>query len=248
MNVLIIEDEKLAQDKLEKLLHQLDPEIHVLARLGSVKDSIRWLSTNPSPDLGFVDIQLSDDHSFEIFRQLPVEFPVIFTTAYDKYLLESFEYNSIDYLFKPITEDKLKRALEKVKRLEHHFTYSLKKVLNLKPVAGTQRIVARKGTEYITLAIDEIAYFYTEHKIVFVRDFEGKRFIVNDNLGELETRLDGQQFFRLNRKYIANIKSIERFKPDSGKIRISLNPSMNEDIHVSKENAPEFRKWIGVIG
>src|SRR5687767_10758892 len=121
MNVLIIEDEILAQAKLEAMLHSLDNSIIILAKLSSVKDTIQWLSTNPAPDLAFVDIQLSDDHSFEIFRKFPVQFPVVFTTAFDKYLLESFEFNSIDYLLKPITEDKLKRSLTKIKKLEQHF-------------------------------------------------------------------------------------------------------------------------------
>ena len=121
MNVIIIEDELPARAKLEAMLKILNPDIRIVAQLGSVKDSVRWLAQNTAPDLAFVDIQLSDDHSFEIFRQHPVQFPLIFTTAYDKYLLDSFEFNSIDYLLKPITEEKLKRALEKARKLEQHF-------------------------------------------------------------------------------------------------------------------------------
>src|SRR5690242_10915261 len=121
MNVVIIEDELPARAKLEEMLKQLWPETNVMAKLGSVKESLQWLSQNPTPDLAFVDIQLSDDHSFEIFRKHPVPCPVIFTTAFDKYLLESFEFNSIDYLLKPITEEKLKRSLDKVRKLERHF-------------------------------------------------------------------------------------------------------------------------------
>lgn len=115
MNVIIIEDELPARAKLISMLQVLDPVIRVVAELGSVKESLAWLHQNREPDLGFVDIQLSDDHSFEIFRKYPVTFPVIFTTAYDKYMMESFEFSSIDYLLKPITEEKLKRSLEKIK-------------------------------------------------------------------------------------------------------------------------------------
>src|SRR4051794_40994341 len=121
MNILIIEDELLAQAKLEAMLLKLDPALKVLAKLGSVKDSISWLTTHPTPDVAFVDIQLSDDHSFEIFKKIPIQFPVIFTTAYDKYLLDSFEFNAIDYLLKPITAERLKRSLAKLKTFEHHF-------------------------------------------------------------------------------------------------------------------------------
>src|SRR5688572_20344431 len=121
MKIIIIEDELLAQAKLEAMLASVDHTIDVIAKLSSVKDTLSWLSKNDAPDLAFVDIQLSDDHSFEIFRKIPVHFPVVFTTAFDKYLLESFEFNSIDYLLKPVTEEKLKRSLLKMRKLEQHF-------------------------------------------------------------------------------------------------------------------------------
>lgn len=245
MNVIIIEDELLAQAKLEAMLLSLDRSINIQIKLSSVKDSIQWLLTNPSPDLAFVDIQLSDDHSFEIFRKHPVKFPVIFTTAYDKYLLESFEFNSIDYLLKPITEEKLKRSLEKVKTLRSHFLQgNLLKLIEQTQAPARNRIVAKKGTEYVALDLCDIAYFYTEHKIVFAKDFSGRQLILDKNLGELETDIDPKNFFRLNRKFIANMKAIERFKPDNGKIRVFLQPEMKEEIFVSKETAPEFRLWI----
>lgn len=246
MNVLIIEDELPARAKLESMLNTLDPTIHILAHLGSVADSISWLRENRAPDLAFVDIRLSDDHAFEIFRKHPVQFPVIFTTAYDQYLMESFEFNSIDYLLKPITEQKLKRSLEKIRTLERHFIQeNILKLLDQSSARNNGRIVVRKGTEFIALPYDEIAYFFTEHKIVFVRDNHGRQMIVDKNLGELEQVLDPNQFFRVNRKFLVHQKSIERFKPDNGKIRVFLKPEMKEDVHVSKETAPEFRKWIG---
>lgn len=247
MNVIIIEDELLARQKLESMLESIDPQIRVKGKLTSVKEAIQWFYRNPKPDLAFVDIQLSDDHSFEIFRQYPVDFPVIFTTAFDKYLLESFEYNTVDYLLKPITEAKLQRALDKVKKLEQHFV--VRNIMNLvqqerKPHALT-RLITRKGTEFIALDIDQIAYFYTEHKIVFVKDTGGRLLTVDSTLGELEERLDKKQFFRLNRKYLGCIRAIDRFKSDNGKIKVFLTPSTREEVHVSKETAPAFRQWIG---
>jgi DNA-binding LytR/AlgR family response regulator len=247
MKVIIIEDELLAQAKLESMLLSLDKSVEVLAKINSVHDALRWISSHPSPDLAFVDIQLSDDHSFEIFRKLPVNFPVIFTTAYDKYILESFEFNSVDYLLKPITEEKLKRSLEKVKKLEHHFLQgNILKLLEQAKHPSKSRIVAKKGNEFIALDLDDVAYFYTEHKLVFVKDFSGRQLIVDKNLGDLESTLDKTRFFRLNRKFIAQLKAIEKFKSDKGKIRIFLKPEMKEEVHVSKENAPQFRLWIGV--
>lgn len=246
MKVIIIEDELPARAKLVAMLKGINANIQVVAQLGSVKESLDWLRNNPEPELAFVDIQLSDDHSFEIFKVYPVKFPVIFTTAYDKYLLESFEFNAIDYLLKPITEEKLKRSLDKIQKLEQHFLQGniLKLIQNQSSGAKT-RIVARRGTEFIALNLDETAYFFTEHKVVFVRDFNGRQMIVDKNLAELDAMLDKGTFFRINRKIIANIKAIERFKPDNGKIQVFLKPEIKEDVHVSKETAPDFRKWVG---
>ena len=246
MNVLIIEDDMLAQAKLEGMLTKLDPDIRVLARLSSVKDTLEWLTHHAHPDLAFVDIQLSDDHSFEIFRKFPVQFPVIFTTAFDKYLLESFEFSSIDYLLKPITEDKLRRSIAKVRKLEQHFIQgNIRKLISQAGATQKDRFVVKKGTEFIALTLDEIAYFYTEHRIVFVKDFSGRQYIIDKNLTDLESDVDSGKFFRLNRKFIAHVKAIERFKPDNGKVRVFLKPEVREEVHVSKETAPEFRRWIG---
>ncbi len=245
MRVVIIEDELPARAKLEDMLKKIEPATVVLAKLGSVKESLLWLAHHDHPDVAFVDIQLSDDHSFEIFRKQTLKFPVIFTTAYDKYLLESFEFNSIDYLLKPITEEKLKRSLDKIRNLENHFFQgNILKLIHPEKAAIKTRIVGKKGTEFIALEFDEVAYFFTEHKIVFVRDFSGRQLILDKTLGEIEVELDKNKFFRINRKFIAQLKAIERFKPDNGKIRIFLKPEMKEEIHVSKETAPEFRVWM----
>src|SRR5258708_6694381 len=145
MDVLIIEDELPARAKLIAMLKAIDPDIRVVGQLGSVKETIDWLKQNKGPHLAFVDIQLSDDHSFEIFRKQPVKFPVIFTTAFDKYMMESFEFNSIDYLLKPITEEKLKRSLEKIQKLEQHFFQgNLQKIIQQQAPSSSGRIVARK--------------------------------------------------------------------------------------------------------
>jgi DNA-binding LytR/AlgR family response regulator len=246
MKVIIIEDELLAQAKLEAMLIAIDPAIKIEAKLNSVKSSIEWLIRNHAPDLAFVDIQLADDHSFQIFKKVQVTFPVIFTTAFDKYILESFEYNSIDYLLKPITEEKLRKSLLKVQKLKEHFsTSSLMAMLSNVEQIAPARIVVKKGTDYITINFDDVAYFFTEHRIVFVKDFSGRQFICDKTLAEIECAVGQKSFFRINRKFIASIKAIEKFKSDNGKIRVSLKPEISEDVFVSKETAPEFRKWIG---
>lgn len=244
MKAIIIEDELPARAKLETMIRIIDPTIEVIAMLGSVKETVRWLETNTEPDMAFVDIQLSDDHSFEIFKQHPVKFPVVFTTAYDKFLLESFEFNSVDYLLKPITEDKLRRSIDKIKNFKEHFTPDILKILSQIKTPSSKRILAKKGTEFIALEMDSIAYFFTEHKVVFVRDFNGRTLIVDKTITELETMLDTTRFFRLNRKYLCHVDAIEKFKPENGKLRIDLLPPSKEAVYVSKETAPVFRKWI----
>ena len=247
MNVILIEDELPARAKLESMLQSIDASIRIVAKLGSVKDSVQWLKQNALPHLAFVDIQLSDDHSFEIFRQLPVKFPVIFTTAFDKYLLESFEFNSIDYLLKPISEEKLKRSLEKMENLKRHFVgNNIVDLINQQSTSYKSRIVARKGAEFVALEMEQVAYFFTEHKIVFVRDFSGRQMLVDKNLGELESIMDNRNFFRINRKYIVQQRAIDHFKPEHGKIQIFLKPEIKEEVFVSKENAPAFREWISL--
>jgi DNA-binding LytR/AlgR family response regulator len=174
-----------------------------------------------------------------------VTFPVIFTTAYDKYLLESFEFNSIDYLLKPITEDKLRRSLDKVRTLEQHFLKGkILRLLEQNERSRPSRIIARKGTEFVAVALSDIAYFYTEHKVVFAREFSGRQLIVDKTLGDLENVLDRRRFFRINRKFIAQLSAIERFRPDNGKVKILFTPTVKEDVHVSKEAASAFREWI----
>ncbi|MBL7864659.1 MAG: response regulator transcription factor [Cyclobacteriaceae bacterium] len=247
MRVLIIEDELPARDKLETLLRGLIPDLTIVGKIGSVKESIAFFNKGQHPDLAFVDIHLSDDHSFEIFRSVEVGCPVIFTTAYDKYLLESLEFNSIDYILKPITLDRLRLSLKKVSELERHFTKSHTDKL-LQYLEGHQvqreRLLARKGLEFMAVPLEEIAYIFSEHKVTFLRDKSGQRYTLDKNLTELESTLDKARFFRINRKYIAAAEAIDRFKPDNGKLRVYLKPTVDDEVHVSKEQAAEFKKWI----
>jgi len=245
MRIIIIEDELPARAKLEAMLKAIESTIEVIAMLGSVKETLAWLQNNPEPDLAFVDIQLSDDHSLKIFIKHPINCPVIFTTAYEKYLLESFEFNSEDYLLKPITEDKLRRSMNKVKKLREHFLQgNLLKIISHLSTPSKDRIIAKKGTEFIALNINDIAYFFTEHKIVFAMDFNGRQLIVDKTILELENTVDPTTFFRLNRKYLSCHNAIEKFKPDNGRIKVHLKPDCKEDVFVSKETAPAFREWI----
>lgn len=247
MNILIIEDEQPASERIVSMIREFDPSIFLLGTLKSVHESITWLRSHPSPDVIVADIQLNDGLSLEIFKQHPVTAPVIFTTAFDEYILKAFEFNSIDYLLKPVDKNKLFHALKKYQTLKQHFSGNLGPLLEQLQSASQNknRIVVKKGGDFIALKMDQIAYFYTEHKISFLVDKENKRYIVDKPLTDLLPDLDGKKFFRINRKYIANIDSIVKFRSvDNGKILVELIPSIAEEVLVSKENASVFKSWI----
>lgn len=243
MRVIIIEDEKTAAAKLAQMLSSIDSSIKIEAVLEGVEETVDYLKSNVHPQLAFVDIQLADDVSFEIFKTIDVQFPVIFTTAYDDYIIKALELNSIDYLLKPIVEDRLKMALGKVKKLETHFIQHKFNALFDQGKPSKSRFLVKKGIEYVSVSTHQIAYFFTEHKIVFLKDRNGEKYIIDKTIAELQELLD-QQFFRINRKYIAHIEAIKSFKPDNGKLLLTLEPNTKEEIIVSKENAPHFRQWI----
>ncbi len=245
MNVLIIEDETPAADKLENMLFEINPAIKILAKLKSVKECVKWFGENKSPELAFVDVQLSDESSFELFKIIQPDFPVIFTTAYDDYVMKSFEYNSIDYLLKPYSKERLNKALQKMNAMEWAFTQKrLNEMVSGKQEKGfKKRFIVKKGTEHIAVKTEDISFFYTEFKITFIKDSQNNKYIMDSNLSEIISDLDAENFFRANRQYIVNRNSILKFKIDAGKIILTLNPP-TEDIIVSKENASDFRKWI----
>lgn len=243
MNILIIEDEPNAAQKLIKLLHEVAPNDLVVGVLQSTTEAITFLENNPPPHLAFVDIQLADDMSFKIFDQVEINFPVIFITAFDSYILEALEHNSIDYLLKPVEKERLEKAYRKVKALESHFVkHKFSEILNKKTVTK-KRFLVKKGTDIVPISVDAIAYFFTEHKVSFLTDKSGQKYIIDKNISTLEEEL-GNEFFRANRKYIVHIDTVEKFKSDNGKIALTLNPQTPEPVMVSKENAPNFRKWI----
>jgi len=244
MEVLIIEDEIAAVEKLTNMLVVIDPSIQILGVLESVDETVAFLKNNRAPELAFVDIQLADDVSFKIFEQIEVHFPVIFTTAYDDYILKALEHNSIDYLLKPIEYDRLEKALQKVKKLESHFVRNrFNDILSGGLNKNKKRFLVKKGTDIVPISINQVAYFFTEHKVVFLKDREGTKYIIDKTISEIADEL-GPEFFRANRKYVVHIDAIEKFKSDNGKVLLSLQPASGESVTVSKENAPNFRKWI----
>lgn len=251
IKAVIIEDERTALDNLVHHIQLTKEPVSIVAELETVEDSVHWLSNNPSPDLIFMDIHLKDGVSFNIFDRVKVSSPIIFITAFDNFMVKAFEHTSIEYLLKPIHEQDLLKAITKYKSLKNHFLNNhenLLEYLSHKDSAKKARIVVKKGIEFQSILLDEVAYFFTEQKITFLITKEGKKFLVDKNLKELEEDLDGHKFYRANRKFIININYIKSYKSyDKIKILVELTVPVSEDIIVSQESAIDFRKWISAL-
>lgn len=249
LNAIIIEDERPAMETLVQTLSEVADDVQVDAVLGTVKESIAYLSKSPAVDIIFSDVQLPDGPSFEIFKNISVKTPVIFITGYDEFMMNAFTFNGIDYLLKPIDKKELSHALLKYRNLEKHFAGNGQKINQLVKSFETRkknRLIVRKGLEHIALKLEDIIFFYTEHKLVFVIDRTGKKYLADKTLSELEESLDNEVFFRANRQYIININYIKGFKTfEKVKLQVDLNvPDLNHCIIVSQENSPQFKEWI----
>ncbi|HRH66442.1 MAG TPA: LytTR family DNA-binding domain-containing protein, partial [Bacteroidia bacterium] len=246
MNILIIEDEEPAALRLKKILLELEPDTIVLDIIVSVKSAVEWLKNNPSPDLVLMDIHLADGSSFEIFKMTEIKTPVIFITAYDQYAIQAFKVNSIDYLLKPIKKEELGNALNKFKTIfgknpkpaVPDFARLLE-TLRLPQQDYKKRFVIRFGEHIKAIDAENIAYFYTEEKINFLRTLDNHTYHVDYNLDKLEEMLDPARFFRINRQFIISIDSIDQmFSFSKSRVKINLKPPINLDTIVSTERSP----------
>lgn len=250
MKVVIIEDEEAAALRLKKMLTQVDATIVVEAMLESISSAVQWLKSN-SPDLIFADIHLADGPSFEIFKQVEIRVPIIFTTAYDQYALQAFKFNGIDYLLKPIKKSELEESLSKLKNIKGatvstpvHYQEILKALSGAKP-SYQKRIVIRFGQTIKTIEIADIAYFYTEEKVTFATTHDGKKWPIDSTLDELEGILDPALFFRVNRQFIIYIKAIGNMQSYSkSRIKLTLIPHSLIETIVSSERSAEFKEWL----
>ncbi|MES2374458.1 MAG: LytTR family DNA-binding domain-containing protein [Bacteroidota bacterium] len=251
IKAVIIEDEKTALDNLIHHIQLTKEPISVIAELETVEDSVNWLINNPAPDLIFMDIHLKDGISFSIFERVKVSSPIIFITAFDNFMVKAFEQTSIEYLLKPINEQELLKAITKYKNLKNHFLNNHENLLEYlaqKDNNKKSRILVKKGIEFQSILLEEVAYFFTEQKITFLITKDGKKFLVDKNLKELEEELDGHIFYRANRKFIININYVKSYKSyDKIKILVELTVPVSEDIIVSQESAIDFRKWISAL-
>ncbi|MBC7889942.1 MAG: response regulator transcription factor [Ferruginibacter sp.] len=250
MKIIIIEDEKPAAENLQKAIARFDTGIEVQAILGSVETSVAWIRTNPLPALVFMDIELTDGVSFKIFDQCTVTCPIIFTTAYDEYWQEAFEYNSIDYLLKPIKQEKLVIALKKYHALRQYFAANLQQLVHWQQTNHHEkyrkRYLIKRGSDYIAVKMEDIAYFYATHKLVCMVDNNNQKYILDKSLADLEKELDPAQFYRANRKYLISISAIKKIKLHPiNKLLLEVAPPIKEEIIISQENVAAFKFWMG---
>ncbi len=250
MRVLIVEDEPPAAKRLQQLLLEKRPAAQVVGVQDGVENTVRWLRSNPTPDLLFFDIQLSDGLSFDIFQQQPVTSPVIFTTAYDHYTLKAFKLNSVDYLLKPIDPEELQQALQKFERwFGAGPTLPAETLQNLMQAfvqpAFKERFMIKIGQQLTYIQVQDIAYFYSEDGLAFAQMCDKKRHAIDYTLDQLDGLLDPRHFFRLNRKVIAHIQSIRKAEPYfNSRFILELHPKPEFEIIVSRDRASDFKAWL----
>ncbi|MCE7072908.1 LytTR family DNA-binding domain-containing protein [Dyadobacter sp. CY327] len=259
MDALIVEDEDLSVRRLRKLLTETAPDLLISGVTDSIEETVEWLRNNQKagradPDLIFLDIELSDGQSFEIFNRVQVTSTIIFTTSYDEYALQAFKLNSIDYLLKPVHRDDLQRSLQKyenmralpaedslegIKKLLEGFQKTSKKEYR-------QRFLVKQGQKMLSIEVSEIAYFFTEERYSFFVTDNNQKLLVDYTLDELADVLDPTRFFRINRGMMVTHKAVDKIDPYFGsRLALSLRPSHNKEALVSREKVGDFKHWMG---
>jgi DNA-binding LytR/AlgR family response regulator len=250
LRVLILEDEAPALERIRSLLREASPDVSIAGTADSVRAAAAWLAQQPAPDLILADIQLSDGLSLDLFRAQSPPCPIIFTTAHDSYLLDAFATHGIAYLLKPVKIADLTAALKKYRDLGRHFTANFAaladQLLQKAPAAPRRRFLAQKGLTFQPVPVEDVAYFFSEHKLTFLVTHQAGRFLVNDSLAALEAELAPSEFFRLGRNFLAHISAVRAFRSiGKGRLSVELQPAPAEEVQVTQERAAEFRAWAG---
>ncbi len=255
MRVLIVEDETLAAKRIRKMVEEQEPDAVIAGMTDSIESTVQWLKDETAPDVILMDIELADGQSFEIFNRTKVTSTIIFTTAYDEYALRAFKVNSIDYLLKPIDANELKVAFDKLRARQVPASPE-GSAIDMQTIVSAlrekdrkmfkKRFLVKQGQRLIPVDISEIAFFYTEDKVSFIRTFSDQRYMVDHSLDELEELLDPEHFFRANRQFIISPKTLDGIHHHfNGKLKINLRPTAGDDVFVSRERAADFKAWLG---
>ena len=252
MKVLIIEDEKLAAQRLAKMLEESTEKVDIQGILHTVEASVEYLKNSPEPDLIFLDIQLGDGKSFDIFKKVQVNSRIIFTTAFDEYALKAFRYNSVDYLLKPLKKKDLEAALAKYfaqmppKSDTTSEVFRMLQSIRREGRPYKNRFLVKKGSRLLSIGAEEVSFIYTKDRINHIKTQSGDDYMIDENLEELEAGLDPEKFYRANRQFIVNYAAVKQAVVwFDGKLKLVVNPAPHEEVIVSRLKASEFKRWMG---
>lgn len=251
MKVIIIEDEIPAANRLEKLLHNYNDDIEIIHKADSVESSVRYLAAAQNIDLIFMDIQLADGLSFDIFEKVKISKPVIFTTAFDQYTLKAFKVNSIDYLLKPIDETELHQSLQKYQQLypktQTDFSYKILKLMqDINAVKYKERLLIKRGQQLSYLKTESTAYCFADGKLCYAVDFNGAKYLLENNLSQLEEQLQPDNFYRINRHLLINIEAVKKVHTWlGGRLKVEMPFATTAETVVSRERVNGFKEWLG---
>lgn len=247
MNVIILEDEKRAANFLERMIVKVAPEMKVISKLESIRAAVPFLQMHSDIDLIFSDVQLADGLSFEIFGQVQVKCPIIFTTAYDHYAIEAFKTNGIDYLLKPVEEDRLKKAIEKTKMFSQ--SLAIEALLSMTSSAGVKtyksRFMVKVGDKIKSIPIEDILAFYSLEKATYIHTNSNRNYCIDYSIDQLESMVDPGLCFRINRKYIVSIQSCTNILAwTNSRLRLKIEGINDDDIIVARERVQDFKEWL----
>jgi DNA-binding LytR/AlgR family response regulator len=251
MKILIVEDEPLAAAQLAANIAVLKPGAQIMAVCDTVKSAVNWLQNNPAPDLSFFDIQLGDGLSFEIFEKVDFRQPVIFITAFNQYAIQAFKVNSIDYLLKPIDRSDLERALTKYENLSQPktsgiTTQALEEIISsLKKKNYKERFLVKVGTHLRVVETPDILYFYSLQKGTYLKLNDGKDYLLDQSLEQVEDLVDPSAFFRINRKYLVSLKSIsDVISYSNSRLKLKVQNPIDDEFLVAREKVKVFKEWL----
>jgi len=257
MKILIVEDEDLAVKKLQKTLQSIGDDLEVVGTANRIVSTVEWLKSNPQPDLILMDIELSDGQSFEIFNLAEVKSPVIFTTSYDEFALKAFKVNSLDYLLKPVQKDELEHAINKFKNLkevyggQQHQQSPIQAIVKelqqtLQSKEYRKRFLVKHLQKLVSVDVTNISYFYSDERLSFFKTGDDKKYMTNYTIDEIETMVDPDQFFRINRAFLVSVKSVDQINDYFGnRLKLNLKPVIDKEALVSREKVTEFKNWMG---
>ena len=252
MQILIIEDEVLAANRLKSLLTEYDPACQITDQIDSVKGAIKWFLTHESPDVVFMDIQLGDGLSFEIFDYCEIKCPIIFTTAYDQYAIQAFKVNSIDYLLKPFDKEDIRKAFDKLDKIRGGNAFNpdvkktgIKETIKMLGERYKSRFIVKVGEHIHSVQVKDVLYFLSREKATFMQTGQGKRFIIDHSLEQVTDMIDPADFFRINRKYLIHIDAISDIVSYSNsRLKLTLSECDDRDIIVSRDKVQAFKQWL----